>query len=779
MRYICILFVFFTLFSEAQQHNFGIIKGLVFDAETNTPLVNATLVIDKFGFGSTTDKNGRFKIDGISPAIHELSAHFLGYKTVTMNVNVESGKTKSIRFFLKSTSISKQEIVVISESAEMIKNQPMRIQLIGKSELENTPAANITDVLDFVSGVNVSATEGIFSSKSIVSMRGLSGNDQSRVLVIVDGIPLNKSDGGSVNWNLLNKDRIKEIKIYKGPGQAKYGSGAMGGIIEIETQKPNEAFAGTLKTEYGTYNTFGGAADFSGRISLDSTIGKLFWGLNTSMRISDGYISEAEEFIEVDSIMKPSFLKEYSVSGKLGFSPDDHSYAEVNINYFDDKRGNGVQVFDEYGAFSEHDTFYGMAKYVKHSANYRFDINVYSLIENYDRLYEYMNEGEYKLYDVDALREDFGSTLNCSYTSFYQHKLFGGINIKSGRVDATDTYYTSTDIIKNAGAMNTYSAYLQDKIQLINNKIQINIGLRFDYAKYYDGLFRIDYPSYSIAFMEDYQDTLSITKNWQALTPKFSIHYRFSDDKRIYFSAGRGFRAPILDDLCRSGKKRGTFKVANPDLNPEYLDNFEIGGDLQILPQISLSASVYYSLGRDFMYYVSTGDSVNMGYKITPILQKNNISKVKIIGFETDVEWTLIKSLKVFANYSYSYSEILDYEFNDKNVDIDLSGKHLTDVPNHKASAGIVFHNHKWITNLSYKFVGKRWINDANEIDDYYLLTDQYDAYSLFSLKVERHFLNSFTVGMDVNNIFDNIYISDGSKRSPGRMMFVRMSYSF
>jgi len=61
-------------------------------------------------------------------------------------------------------------------------------------------------------------------------------------LVLLDGIPLNKSDEGSVNWNMINKDDIDQIKIIKGPGPAKYGSGAMGGVIELTSKKPVKQF---------------------------------------------------------------------------------------------------------------------------------------------------------------------------------------------------------------------------------------------------------------------------------------------------------------------------------------------------------------------------------------------------------------------------------------------------------------------------------------------------------------------------------------------------------
>ena len=95
-------------------------------------------------------------------------------------------------------------------------------------------------------------------------MRGLPANDQSRTLVMLDGVPLNKSDEGSVNWNMINKNNIEQINIIKGPGSAKHGSGAMGGVIELISKKPTKKLEGNVLVDYGTYNTLSSNIDLAG-----------------------------------------------------------------------------------------------------------------------------------------------------------------------------------------------------------------------------------------------------------------------------------------------------------------------------------------------------------------------------------------------------------------------------------------------------------------------------------------------------------------------------------
>ena len=80
--------------------------------------------------------------------------------------------------------------------------------MISTNKIESNPTESVDDLLKPISGTYVSRSMGILSHKVIVSMRGLSGNEQSRVLILMDGVPINKSDGGSVNWNLMNVNKV-------------------------------------------------------------------------------------------------------------------------------------------------------------------------------------------------------------------------------------------------------------------------------------------------------------------------------------------------------------------------------------------------------------------------------------------------------------------------------------------------------------------------------------------------------------------------------------------
>jgi len=760
--------------------NSGQISGTVSCSNTKKPLAGAHVVIKGTQTGQVTDANGNYVFKNLKPGKYIIKASYLGYLTQERPVNVISDKDETVDFPLDIYVLTSKEVEITGNHTERdIQSIPIRIDQITSNVIQENPGQNITNVLDYISGVNLNTTMGMFSNNSVVSMRGLSGNDQGRTLVLIDDMPVNKADEGTVNWHLVNRDNVDWIEVIKGPGSALYGSNAMGGVINIHTRKPVKLISGSAAVEYGTYNTFTGRYYLAGKVKSVHPDHGFYYNLNGFYTRSDGYNAEIQEYLaKDDTFTVNSFLREAGIGLKTGYQFNEKNSIEAGLNFYDDKRGRGVEIYEVDGAFERHRTWHGTLRYQGKKGMFQWNLQLFNLDEHFERLNEYLKESEYNLYLVKSHRVDRGGTASLTISPGSHHVITAGIDARLGRVDGQDIYYTSTDLISNAGKIDNWGIFLQDEINLFQEHLQINAGLRLDYARFHNGLFSIENPSYSIEYMLAFQDTLIPSHEWMQLDPKLSIQYRFDLNTRIYVSAARGFRAPILDDLCRSGKKSNGFKIANPALQPEYLDNFEVGTDVLLFRKIHLAGSAFFSIGHNFMYYVSTGDSINMGYRIAPVFQKRNISRVDIFGVEVDIDYAPVKWLSLYANYSFAHSTISRFEATDTLVDKDLTGKFLTDVPMHKATAGVTFKNKYCNANILWKYVGARWINDQNEPDPY-LLISEFPSYNTFSAKIWHTFFKRLTVAINAENIFDVTYIDDRYQRSPGRMITAELSVTF
>ena len=779
MRKIFIIFFLFPFFCISQNSQYSSVSGIILNASDNKPLPNANIFLSEKNINCISGSDGNFSLNKIAAGIYILNVTYLGYQKFEKKIELKPGQNLYLKISLKDTSITSKEIQIRAHIDKSLLEQSNRISIIKAAEIQSLPAQSMNEVIDYSPGISMSNTTGIFSSKAIITMRGLPSNDQSRTLVLLDGIPLNISDEGSVNWNMINKDDIAQINIIKGPGPAKYGGGAMGGVIEMTSKKPVNRFHGNISLDYGTYNTATASMNFSGLNKCKEKINDFYWGLSAFGRRSDGYITEPAIFYTPDDTnLVAVFLKEINTSVKAGCDFKNNQNAELQLSFFDDMRGSGFKVFDQYGAFQTHRTYKGIFKYSGSKGYFKWKTNIYFLAEDYHRIYEYMREMYYTLYEANSTRQDVGGNIELSFYKFKKHDISLGVDYKLGSVDGTDTYYTSSDIVHNAGKMDNYAVYIQDEFVSENKKFRLNAGLRFDIARFHNGAFSIEYPSYTMIFYQDFDTTSMKAKSWNALCPRLSAQYRFSENTRIYFSAAEGFRAPILDDMCRSGKKHNGFVAANPELKPELIYSYESGIDFNITKKCTADISLYYSIGRDFMYYTSNGDTVNLGYKLSPVMQKQNVGKVEIYGIESEVKYELNDNFSVFVNYSFTHAQILTDNITNSKIDSNLSGKYLTDIPIHKAGAGITWKNKIISTSIMWKYIGRAWINDWN-VDDEYLLINKYPDYSIFNIRFEKNIIKHLIVSLSVENIFDKKYIDSNLEQCPGRLITGSVKYNF
>lgn len=776
MRFeVLILLLFPSICLSQLNHKNSSISGKVTNVKTNESMIGVNVMIKEINKGMPTDESGQFLFNDMENGVFNLSVSFLGYRTINKAITLKNGQHLTINFSLEDTTFQMQGVEI---TASKMNNKPFqeraeRINFIESKAIQSAPIRNLPELLDYMPGANLGNTMGIFSSSTVVTLRGMPSNEQSRTLVILDGVPQNKADQGTVNWNKIDKNNIESIKIIKGPGSAKYGSGAMGGIIEITSKKPEKKLEGSTTVEYGTYNTKSVNANLGGRIYLDSVSSNhLYWRVNTFGRESDGYITELSEFIlEEDTFLVPVFLKEFNTFANVGYRFKNNQTISIQTNYYDDKRGNGIKVFEDLGAYSTHRTENIIGSYTGKTQCFEWGSYVFFTSENFIKQYESMFEGEYRLYEANVIRKDLGAKADLKMSYFNNHEIETGVAFNRGSVDGSDIYFTSSDKITNKGTIDNYAIYIQDAYYLLEKRLQINFGLRYDITSFYNNFFEIDDPSYSMVFYKNFNIASMPAVSWSAISPKFSSQYHFNTKNRIYLSAAKGFRSPILDDLTRNGKKRGTFKIANPYITPEYLTSFEVGGDVELSEKIVIETSVFYSIGKDFMYVISTGDSVNMGYRKAPLLTTKNISKVEIYGSELEIKYKLNERISFFANLSYTHAQIKNHQVNNPKVDSSLTNKYLTDVPDFKVGCGTTWKNKLMNVNVLYKYSGKSWVNDMNLIDKEVVKSDKFSDYGIVSLKLDKTIKEHINISLSLENLFDKIYFTSNAQRSPGRLV--------
>jgi iron complex outermembrane receptor protein len=336
-------------------------------------------------------------------------------------------------------------------------------------------------------------------------------------------------------------------------------------------------------------------------------------------------------------------------------------------------------------------------------------------------------------------------------------------------MDASDVYRTSTDEVQYGGKMAFAGIFLQDEFRLFK-KLSVIAGLRFDMAYSFDGYLRVDDPTSNTGFIQEISDEFE-NESWYQLSPKLAVQYQIDEKLGAYVSVSTGFMPPKIDDLSKSGKISKGFKLANPQLKPESISNYELGLTWMLMEKFSLEPSAYYSRGHDFQYFVATGDSVDTGgTDLKPVLQRQNISDVEILGAELTATWEVISNVVLTGNCSMNASKILS--FNDpSNEDKDLTGKSLIEVPIFEAYASVSWYNRIVNVIFDWQYTGKEWYDDEN--------TQYIPPYNLFGIKLTKTLKQGIGFTLTAQNIFDHVTLDRKGTLSPGRFVIGEISYAF
>lgn len=204
------------------------LSGLVTDAANGEPLLSATVKIGLLG--TITDFDGSYLIQ-LSAGTHTVEVSYVGFETVTQTVDLKAGEDRRLDFQLQENQTLLQTATVTSGKYERALGEvTVSLEVIRQSLLESINTTSIDDALQKVPGVDI-----IDGQANIRGGSGFSYGAGSRVLLLIDDMPILQADAGYPNWSDVPVENIDRIEVVKGAASALYGSSALNGIINIRT----------------------------------------------------------------------------------------------------------------------------------------------------------------------------------------------------------------------------------------------------------------------------------------------------------------------------------------------------------------------------------------------------------------------------------------------------------------------------------------------------------------------------------------------------------------
>ncbi|MGP1421922.1 MAG: SusC/RagA family TonB-linked outer membrane protein [Tannerella sp.] len=315
------------------------VSGVVKEADTNEPLIGATVVVKGTTNGVITDLDGHYTIDVNANDVLQFA--YVGLETHEETV----GERTVINVSLASSSVKINEVVVTAMGLERkAKSLTYATQQVGGGELTRAKETNLINSLQGKTAglvITPNSTGAGGSSKLLIrGNKSAQGNNQP--LIVIDGIPMANStttqmegeyggrDGGDALSN-LNPDDIASINVLKGASAAAlYGSMAANGVVMITTKK---GAAGSMRVDVSSNTTFETPLDAP---KLQSTYGAVVSGSGALAQDSWGekISGEAKGANRLDEFFRTGMtsINSVSISGGSEKNQSYVSYANTSAS---------------------------------------------------------------------------------------------------------------------------------------------------------------------------------------------------------------------------------------------------------------------------------------------------------------------------------------------------------------------------------------------------------------------------------------------------------------
>ena len=619
MRYLLLIYLLLqTLVSIGQT----VVQGIVTDKSNGKPLPSVYVIYANEKF-VISDSNGEYKFTASVGKI-EINYKFVGYKTHIEKHFLKENDTLILNIALIPETEQLSEVVVSANRTEQrLTDLSVSINLIKPQFISQNNLINADELLNQVSGVEI-----MDGQASIRGGSGYSYGAGSRVLALIDGMPVLSADAGNIKWQFLPMENIASVEVIKGASSVLYGSSALNGIINFRTATPKKQPENTFSLQTGIFDRpqqknwiWWEHPRLFQNISLThlKKYGNTDISISGAFRYYDSYrLYNNERLVRLNTR-----VKHYSKKNPLlnyGFTINAGYSHKTDFILWQDADSGALKQNKETASLMD-GTFFTFEPFLSlHHQKLKHDFRL-----------------QWQ-YTANSFAQNTQNNSNAS-SYYFEYQLLWNIFRKLNLISGTSTTFSriNSDFYNDHDGINTaFFAQLEYKPL---EKLKLNTGIRFEYNAY---------------------DEMS-----DKLVPVFraGINYKASSYTFLRASFGQGYRYPSIAEKFAS-TTLGAIKIfPNLEIKPETGWTSEIGIK-QMFRLTSLSGQIdlsfFYSENTDMIEYMlgifpdpETG-IMDFGFRAT------NIENSRVYGIEPQL--TLIKKSKfnefsLNIGYTYMYPE--------------------------------------------------------------------------------------------------------------------------
>lgn len=717
--------------------NSGIVRGTVVDKDTRKPLHGVYVIYGKHQ-GTVTGEDGSYNFTA-PPGKLSVSYNLIGYEPVVEEIVVEDGVTVSLDISLEMKVSEIGQIVISANKTEQrIAELTVSMDIIRTSFLEDNHITDAQEIINKTPGIEV-----LDGQASIRGGSGFSYGAGSRVLALIDGLPMVSADAGNIKWQFLPLENISQIEIIKGASSVLYGSSALNGVINFRTADASNIPVTKFFAEAGVFGKPKNRA-------------RIWW--DTPRIFTSASFSHLQKFGNTDLGISASILHD---EGYRRLNGEKLGRVSLKIKHFNNK-----------------------------VEGLTYGLGMHSGYTNKKDFVLWENAGSGALKQSPATASDFHGTfialdpfISFKKNNHFRHDL---------RVRAqSSTNRLPENVQNNSDAFSAYSEY-----QLwyrVVEFIDITAGVSENYSKVNSNFFG-DHSNLNIAGFTQAEikvntrikgvagirlETNSLDHVDEEMIPVFraGINWQAADYTFLRASFGQGYRYPSIAEKFAATTLGSIKIIANPDIIPESGWNSELGIKQglsfgNITGQADMS--VFYMHNSNLIEYLfGLYPEAGLGFRAT------NREESRIYG--TELEFHLSESSGILRNtLSGGYTYIYPVDHNQ--AAISGANKYLKYRRKHSAKISWSAEWRKFDIGLNFFFNSK-----ILNIDDVFLTTpilpgfDEYwpehnNGYGLLDGSLGYRMNEKLNISLALKNITNTEYMGRPGDIQPQRNVSLRFS---
>ncbi|MHC1758125.1 MAG: TonB-dependent receptor plug domain-containing protein [Negativicutes bacterium] len=647
----------------------------------------------------------------------------------------------------ETLSYDMQEIIIVGEAA----TTPLPEDTVNVRHVSPAKTATLPEILSQTAGIDIQLRSSVGDNQDgTIKLRGF---DARRYTVLLNGRPINSAGvmgGQYIDWNTIPLDTVEKIQIVKGAKSAAYGN-TLGGVINIVTrEKPSGGEATIVLGDQGRQGYY---------IRQGGSSGKLTYDFYANHQADNAYLRNND-------------FKQDQIGGRFGWGTEADKFL-VGLNYTETRRGFIVKndpslsnydpryptaLGDTISPGGPQTTINPGAYWNKRNFNYDFTYRHKTQNGHWQLAYwkndEKRREVNYSAAGVLVLDREVVTDSSDSFAfsgkeKRQQHEFGYGIEYKRLR------YGDGTWYVKPAGSsdmypsqkINLFGMYIDDTWKL-NKRWSAYAGVRYD--NFQGG-------------PDSERWTNARTSSDSAISPKLSFSWKNDADTTTYISVNRLWRAPSMAEFYWWGQNYNSGSGVNPSygkpLKPEQGMGYELAVEHKYNPKHVGKATVYYQSVNDFIQF----------QHVYPFYAYN-IDHVNLWGLELEHRWQMDKKNSLILAYTYQRTQ----KAGQAAVDTKGLSDELDYRPQHKLGLTWAHDAKPWRLRYTFNYVGSQ--RDGMTTPG---TTLKIDAYTVHNVEVVRDLGNKRTLGLYVQNLFDQSYVEQYGYPMPGRRFLVSFTQAW